>query len=287
MARAERRPLSAGRGERRGAHRDARFRPARSPRLDSRSPDRAHLRAGRRLSEVGQQFLGEQHPPRSPAAARATATSSTSAGSISCSPSSGRASPTLLIENCSGGGNRLDLGLMRYTDVGWMDDRTSPSAHVRHNLQGLTTFLPPAYLLSYLIGHATSRCTTRPTWRSTRAAACPASSACRLRTASSTKATSTRIRGGDRRMEGVSRRHRLGERAAAHRQVNSRRLSPAGTRSPLISPGARPGARLRLSERSRRTRRCGFVLRGLDPAATYELRWLESTRHGSPPARRS
>jgi alpha-galactosidase len=59
--------------------------------------------------------------------------------------------PWLLIENCSGGGNRLDLGMMRYTDAGWMDDRTSPSAHVRHNLQGLTVFLPPAYLLSYLI----------------------------------------------------------------------------------------------------------------------------------------
>ena len=62
--------------------------------------------------------------------------------------------PWLLIENCSGGGNRLDLGLIRYTDTGWMDDRTSPSAHVRHNLQGLTTFLPPAYLLSYLLHHA-------------------------------------------------------------------------------------------------------------------------------------
>jgi alpha-galactosidase len=62
--------------------------------------------------------------------------------------------PWLLIENCSGGGNRLDLGLLRYTDAGWMDDRTSPSAHVRHNLQGLTTFLPPAYLLSYLLHDA-------------------------------------------------------------------------------------------------------------------------------------
>jgi alpha-galactosidase len=63
--------------------------------------------------------------------------------------------PWLLIENCSGGGNRLDLGMMRYTDAGWMDDRTSPSAHVRHNLEGLTTFLPPAYLLSYLLHDAT------------------------------------------------------------------------------------------------------------------------------------
>jgi alpha-galactosidase len=63
--------------------------------------------------------------------------------------------PWLLIENCAGGGNRLDLGLMRYTDAAWMDDRTSPSAHVRHNLQGLTTFFPPAYLLSYLLHDAT------------------------------------------------------------------------------------------------------------------------------------
>lgn len=57
--------------------------------------------------------------------------------------------PSLLIENCSGGGARIDLGLARYTDVGWMDDRSAPSLHVRHNLQGLSTVLPPAYLLSY------------------------------------------------------------------------------------------------------------------------------------------
>jgi alpha-galactosidase len=57
--------------------------------------------------------------------------------------------PSLLIENCSGGGNRIDLGLARLTDAGWMDDRTTPSAHVRQNIQGLTAMLPPSYLLSY------------------------------------------------------------------------------------------------------------------------------------------
>jgi alpha-galactosidase len=62
--------------------------------------------------------------------------------------------PDLLIENCAGGGNRLDLGLMQYTDAGWMDDRTSPAVHVRHNLEGLATFLPPSYLLSYVIAGA-------------------------------------------------------------------------------------------------------------------------------------
>lgn len=61
--------------------------------------------------------------------------------------------PDLMIENCSGGGNRIDLGMMRYSDVGWMDDRTSPSARVRHNLEGLTQLLPPAYLLSYVMAY--------------------------------------------------------------------------------------------------------------------------------------
>jgi alpha-galactosidase len=61
--------------------------------------------------------------------------------------------PTLMIENVSGGGNRLDVGLMRYTDVAWMDDRTAPSAHVRHNVEGLSTLFPPAYLLSFAVSH--------------------------------------------------------------------------------------------------------------------------------------
>ena len=59
--------------------------------------------------------------------------------------------PALVIENVSGGGNRLDFGLLGITDTAWMDDRTSPSTHVRHNLEGLTFAYPPAYLLSFLI----------------------------------------------------------------------------------------------------------------------------------------
>jgi alpha-galactosidase len=61
--------------------------------------------------------------------------------------------PNLLIENVSGGGNRLDFGMYRYTDVAWMDDRTAPSVHVRHNVEGLSAVFPPAYLLSFLISH--------------------------------------------------------------------------------------------------------------------------------------
>jgi alpha-galactosidase len=63
--------------------------------------------------------------------------------------------PSLQIENVSGGGNRLDLGMLRYTDVAWMDDRTAPSALVRHNLEGLSSVMPPAYLLSFVIENAT------------------------------------------------------------------------------------------------------------------------------------
>jgi alpha-galactosidase len=59
--------------------------------------------------------------------------------------------PDLIIENVSGGGNRMDFGMLAYTDVGWMDDRTTPSTHVRHNLEGLSLAFPPAYLLSFLI----------------------------------------------------------------------------------------------------------------------------------------
>jgi alpha-galactosidase len=63
--------------------------------------------------------------------------------------------PTLLIENCSQGGNRLDFGMLRYTDAAWMDDQTAPAVHVRHNLEGLGTIFPPAYLLSFVTGNDT------------------------------------------------------------------------------------------------------------------------------------
>jgi alpha-galactosidase len=59
--------------------------------------------------------------------------------------------PDLMIENVSGGGARIDFGMLAYSDTAWMDDRTSPSSHVRHNLQGLTVAFPPGYLLSFLI----------------------------------------------------------------------------------------------------------------------------------------
>lgn len=59
--------------------------------------------------------------------------------------------PDLLIENCSGGGNRLDFGMLRYADAHWMDDRSSPAVRVRHNAEGLSTLFPPASLLSFVM----------------------------------------------------------------------------------------------------------------------------------------
>lgn len=58
--------------------------------------------------------------------------------------------PDLIIENVSGGGNRLDFGMLRYSDVGWMDDRSGPSRYVRHHVEGLSTAFPPAYLLAFV-----------------------------------------------------------------------------------------------------------------------------------------
>jgi alpha-galactosidase len=45
--------------------------------------------------------------------------------------------------------------MLRFTDVAWMDDRTAPSVHVRHNVQGLSAVFPPAYLLSFVTDHDT------------------------------------------------------------------------------------------------------------------------------------
>ncbi len=59
--------------------------------------------------------------------------------------------PGLIVENVAGGGSRMDFGIVRYTDVAWMDDRTWPAVRVRHNLQGVSRLFPPGYLLSFVV----------------------------------------------------------------------------------------------------------------------------------------
>jgi alpha-galactosidase len=64
--------------------------------------------------------------------------------------------PDLLIENVADGGSRIDFGSLRYADSAWMDDRTTPSVHVRHNLEGLSALFPPGYLLSFVVDDSTA-----------------------------------------------------------------------------------------------------------------------------------
>ena len=61
--------------------------------------------------------------------------------------------PHLTIENCAGGGHRLDFAMARLTDAAWMDDTSAPSRHVRRNLNGLFALFPAPYLLSYVMPH--------------------------------------------------------------------------------------------------------------------------------------
>jgi len=60
--------------------------------------------------------------------------------------------PDPAIENCASGGNRLSLDMLARTDAGWVDDRTDPSVHVRHDLEGLVDLLPSPYLLTFAVG---------------------------------------------------------------------------------------------------------------------------------------
>jgi hypothetical protein len=52
--------------------------------------------------------------------------------------------------------------MLRYTDAAWMDDRTTPSVKVRHNIQGLSAVFPPAYLLSFVMDDSTERLRNAP-----------------------------------------------------------------------------------------------------------------------------
>ena len=61
--------------------------------------------------------------------------------------------PAMDIENCSGGGRRLDAEMLTRADAHWMDDRSAPAARVRHHLELLSSVAPPAALLSYLMTH--------------------------------------------------------------------------------------------------------------------------------------
>lgn len=59
--------------------------------------------------------------------------------------------PSLILENCAGGGHRMDYGLLRRTQVGWVSDDTWPSRRVRHHLAGTAWAFPLSYLNSWVV----------------------------------------------------------------------------------------------------------------------------------------
>jgi alpha-galactosidase len=58
--------------------------------------------------------------------------------------------PQLVIENCAGGGNRMDFGLARYCRTNWLADSTAPSYRVRYHVAGAGYLFPAPYLYSWI-----------------------------------------------------------------------------------------------------------------------------------------
>ncbi|CAN0507848.1 unnamed protein product [Phaeothamnion confervicola] len=52
------------------------------------------------------------------------------------------ACPELVIENCSSGGHRIDLGMLRHSHTSWVSDYTHRAASCRHHSQGLDSSFP-------------------------------------------------------------------------------------------------------------------------------------------------
>ena len=157
--------------------------------------------------------------------------------------------PDLLIENVSGGGARIDFGMLAYTDVAWMDDRTAPSSLVRHNIEGLTFAFPPAYLLSFLIdaeGEPIAGADDLPLLTRSRM---PAVFGLTYRTDLLQEETAAELAGEIERVQTIPRHHRRRERDAPHLAdaVRRQRLGcPAGGRRQRVQR-----ADLRVQKRSR------------------------------------
>jgi alpha-galactosidase len=186
--------------------------------------------------------------------------------------------PELLIENCSGGGNRLDLGMMRYTDVGWMDDRTSPSSHVRHNLQGLTTFLPPGYLLSYLIGHPDEPMHQAPDMTKYARSRMPGVLGLSFAAGELDEGDINVIRAATDVWKALRDIERTASAVLLTEQVNGP-ASPAWDAVALVSP-ARDQAVLYAFQNDDGVEDARIVLRGLDPTASYAVRSLDTGEAG-------
>ncbi len=127
------------------------FRRSRGTDVDHGPARRSHRGRAPRLPEVGQQLLGQLQSCRSTATAPPTATSRTCAASIWSAMRCGRSSRTWKSRTARAAANRLSLDMLAYSDATWLDDRTSPSGLVRHDLEGLLDIFPAPYLLSFAV----------------------------------------------------------------------------------------------------------------------------------------
>lgn len=59
--------------------------------------------------------------------------------------------PNLIIENCAGGGTRLDFAMAAHTHTAWVSDATDPAQRVRFHLHGAGYLFPPSMLNSWLV----------------------------------------------------------------------------------------------------------------------------------------
>jgi alpha-galactosidase len=58
--------------------------------------------------------------------------------------------PNLIIENCAGGGTRMDFEMAAHSHVAWVDDASEPAARNRFHLEGASYLFPPATLNSWV-----------------------------------------------------------------------------------------------------------------------------------------
>jgi alpha-galactosidase len=58
--------------------------------------------------------------------------------------------PDLIIENCAGGGTRMDFEMAAHSHVAWVDDASEPTARNRFHLEGASYLFPPVALNSWV-----------------------------------------------------------------------------------------------------------------------------------------
>lgn len=71
--------------------------------------------------------------------------------------------PSCLIEGCSSGGNRLDLGMLAYVAQNWTSDNTDPFDR-REIQSGLSLFLPPQKITAHVSAQENHQTGRRSSW---------------------------------------------------------------------------------------------------------------------------